>query len=221
MPLDYDKKYREAFKKNREDVSRAVDAGELDKKINNFCKLHGFDRDDVIEQIKNNEIMAALFAKNPNKQRLHEKLAAKFIESMPSVQNFIDLGNNAKGLIHGGVLSVKELKETGASPMTKTIDFEWKYKNFQFYACHKHTTAKSGGAQDNAYQEIQKFIEEANKSNLPNTFFVAIADGEFYGYKNGKANVLRIKRLKELANDRNVFACTINELEGLMKKIAK
>ena len=49
MPLDYREKYYEAYKRNVKDVSRAAQEGEIDDKIDNFCSLHGFEKEYIME----------------------------------------------------------------------------------------------------------------------------------------------------------------------------
>lgn len=218
MLLDYDKKYREAYHENVKDAPRAAREGELNTKIESFCKLHGFEKERVIEEIATNEVVAALFAINPNKQNFYEKIAAQFIRGINGVEMFTELHTNEKILMSGAVLSATQLAEQGGSPNAKTIDFEWRYSDHTFYASHKYTK-QSGGTQDSQYRELKMFIEEANKTTLTNTFFIAIADGEYYDQINGRANTKRIDRLKEIANKTKVFACNICELEELMKRI--
>ncbi len=106
----------------------------------------------------------------------------------------------------------------GASTEAKTIDFKWIFNHHLFYASHKHTS-ESGDSQGSAYKDLQTFISEANQSILQKTFFLAIADGNFYQQLNGKANTSRIDRLRAMSNNNNVFACTINEVEALMTKL--
>ena len=86
--------------------------------------------------------------------------------------------------------------------------------------CLDKYTKASGGSQGSAYKDLQLFIGESNPSVLQNTYFVAIADGEFYQKLDGKAKTTRIQRLKDLANKSKVFACEITELEALMKNLA-
>jgi len=80
MPLDYDSYASKILTKNRADVIRAMENGELDTKINNFCNKHGFPRSQVMDEIRKNKIVAAIFCKDPTRQRIHEKLAAEYIK---------------------------------------------------------------------------------------------------------------------------------------------
>ena len=218
MPLDYEAKIRKAYRKNRTDVVRAMDAGELDKKINNFCDKHGFTRKKVMDEIRNNKIVATFFAKDPSKQRLHERIAADSIKSIKGVNSFKDLSNNKFHVVKGEIIERKILKKRGIYARAKTIDFYWKYGGAEFWAAHKYTK-EEGGAQGNQYKDLQEFLIQSKGTKRKKTFFIAIADGEFYQNANGQTNILRIEKLKELADEPSLHACTLNELEALMKKI--
>ena len=76
-------------------------------------------------------------------------------------------------------------------------------------------------AQGSAYKDLQNFIAQANPTTARNTFFVAIADGNFYQNRNGQARMSRIDRLRNLVTGRAVHACTINDLEALMVRISE
>lgn len=219
MPVDYEKEYRKQFRLNRREVSRDIESGDLKlkKKIANFCELHGFLEDDVISAILENEMLAAKFAKDPKKRNIYEKVAAREIREIAGVENFLNLPSRAKYLLNGAVVGKKP---EGASTNVKTVDFEWDYNDYRFYASHKYTK-DSGGAQDSAYKDIQSFIEEANKTTYSKTFFLAIADGLYYRGTDQQTNTTRMQRLKDLANRRMVFACDIHELPQLMSQLAK
>ena len=220
MPPNYEKLHKEAYKKNVEDVSRHVSTGSLDKKIDNFCNQHDLDRKDVIKEINNSYIVAACFAVNPNKQNLYEKEAAKFISRIDGVIDFKNLSNNAKCVSNGGVSSKQELSDRGEVSTAKTIDFEWTYGGWTFFASHKYTK-QSGGTQDTAYKDLQSFIKESAPTTLKKVHFVAIADGDFYQQEDPQAGKLKIDRLKSLAFSKQVHACTIDELETLMNKLTR
>ena len=211
MPLDYEKRYKAAY---RENVKKRLVSPE---KVKNFCKLHGFTINAVEEEIENNPIAAAYFAINPNRQKFHEKAAADFIKNLAGVEDFKSLPSNKWAVVNGAVQAKKDLKKSGGYPSAKTIDFQWKYNNATFYASHKYTK-EEGGSQGNQYKDLQSFIEAARHTVLQNTYFVAIADGEFYRRKNGQANMIRLERLKQLAGGGKVYACDINGLEDIMKR---
>ncbi len=186
----------------------------------NFCCCHDFELDPVIEQINTNDVVAACFAVNPNKQDFYEKVAADFIRRIDGVVDFQNLPNNALSVLNGGVFPKKKLTELGGVSGAKTIDFQWKYGGVTFYASHKYTKER-GGSQESAYKDLQNFISESANTTLRETFFIAIADGDYYLTENGQAGTRRIDRLEQLASSDKVHACTIDELEGLMKRLVR
>ena len=66
MSLDYHKKYREAYVKNVEEVQKSPVS--VEQKIISFCELHDFKPEDIKREIRGNKVVAALFAKDPQKQ---------------------------------------------------------------------------------------------------------------------------------------------------------
>ena len=218
MPLDYEKAYRDAYRKNVAEVKRQLSNKELDTKVRNFCNLHDFKEKDVRTLILKYDIVAALFAKNPNTQNFYEKTAAQYIKNIKGVVDFELLPSNKLVVAGGAVMEKKNWKVLGGRTRAKTIDFTWNYKGLVFYAAHKYTK-QSGGSQGNQYKDLQNFIEEALPCTKHNTRFIAIADGDFYGGQNGLAGRSRIDYLKHLASNQVVYACTIDELERLLQKI--
>ena len=77
---------------------------------------------------------------------------------------------------------------------------------------------KAGGNQGNTFTDVEQFLREANESRLPDTVFMAICDGEFYEGK-GPSGLTRLQELKDIANRRNVFAISIDELDDFLVKI--
>ena len=101
------------------------------------------------------------------------------------------------------------MRKQGAAGRAKTLDFFWRFCGKEVYASHKYTRGKSGGAQGNQYKDIQEFVREANESRRNNAYFVAICDGDFYQALDG--GVSRLQRLKNLANNKNVFVFSLSD----------
>ncbi|MCZ0931737.1 MAG: hypothetical protein OXJ52_01095 [Oligoflexia bacterium] len=218
MLYNYEKEYKEAYKKNICLAEQHLEAGKLDDKINKFCAFHGFNKDLVISEIKRSDIVKAKFAIDPKKQNFYEKKASEWIQSIKKIGDFENLPNRALWVINGGVMTKREKEKFGSVAQAKTIDFKWRYAGKIFYASHKYTKV-SGGTQGSQYKDLRSFIVEANKSVQRDTFFIAIADGEFYQQTDKEAGVKRIQRLKNEANRKTVFSCAINELEQLLQDI--
>ena len=220
MLYDYEAEYKKAYKENIKLVEQHLKEGKLDDKINNFCTNFCFDKSLVISEIKKNDIVKALFSKNPNKQNFYEKQASEWIKSMNNIEKFENLPNRALWIVNGGVVSEKDKERSGSIAQAKTIDFTWEYVGKIFYASHKYTK-ESGGTQGSQYKDLRSFTTEANKSVKPDVFFIAIADGKYYQGFDKEAKMNRIQRLKNEANRITVYACTINELEQLLLDIKK
>lgn len=218
MPLDYDIKLIEEHRKNLENIRR--DLPKMEKKISNFCARFGFDKGEVKRQILENKILAACFALDPTKQSFHENCAAEFIEQIEGVKEFRQLPRNALYVVKGSVHARRELQTHKKKTKVKSIDFSWHYAECQFFAAHKHAK-EEGGAQANQYNELLRFVEECNPSKTPDYYFVAIADGAFYQMKDSLAQNTRLGHLQNTANRKNVFACTIDDLESLMQQICR
>ncbi len=216
MPINYEEKFKTAYQHNVQNVREAVRQGKLNGKIDNFCNLHGFTREHLIQQIESNHVVAACFAINPNKQNFYEKMAADFIKNIKGVKNFEMLSNN-KLIVQNGAVIPKSALE-GGYPSAKTLDFRWMYQDMTFYASHKYTK-QEGGSQENQHKDLREFISQAAPTSLRDTYFVAIADGAFYQMQDKQDGMSRIQKLKSLASSDKVFACTIGELENLMKQI--
>ncbi len=163
----------------------------------------------VREKIKTDDLFRWFFLKDPIRQNVHELYAAAFIESINAVTNFKKLGSDEMFVISGGVVKKSDLGTM--KPKSKSIDFYWECGSKKFYAFHKYAK-DSGGHQDNQYRDLQVFIGEANTSGIKDSYFLAIADGDYYSTNNGRARTTKIERLKQIANGKNVFAMTSDEL---------
>lgn len=214
----YEHGYLEAYRANVKDAPRAARAGELDTKIDRFCKLHCCDRDFLVREIERNEIVAACFAKNPNKQNYYETVAIAYVKALQGVRNFYGPHDSPKQVIvNGAVMNATDFSKAGGSVEVKTIDFRWEYEGRYFYASHKYTK-ESGGSQGLQYIELQQFIKLANMCGAENRYFIAIADGPYYDGFEGKGKKTRMKRLQELTTD-HTRACHIGALENVMAQI--
>ena len=216
--LDYRQKYLEAYRQNVKQAPSHMRAGLLDEKIANFCEIHGFVEAEVRQAIAENPIVAACFARDPQRQNFYESLAAEFIQGLSGVTAFENLPSRALSVLNGGVFSRQQLLQSGGVPLAKTIDFAWRYRDKQFYASHKHQRLE-GGSQNNQYQDLKIFISQSNPSKRADTFFVAIADGDYYGKPETRGGHSRLKELQRLADGQVVHACNINQLQAFMQHL--
>lgn len=211
----YSARFEKLFQKNMQEVKLLLQKGDkgLLVKINNAAKRYMIDAEYIKGQIDKEELLAlAMFAKDPSKQKYHEKTAAEYIQNIQGIQEFKD--NTGLYVSRGQVLDKEQAKRATA----KTIDFFFKYGRLDVYVSHKYTR-ESGGAQDNQYKDLQEFINESRDNTDPDVLFVAVADGEYYTGKDGKLGISRMDNLKKRCTQ-SVKACTIYELEGILEEIS-
>lgn len=169
------------------------------------------------KKIAEEEVFRWCFVVDPIRQNVFEKIAAEYIESMAGVSLFKKYGANDLFIVAGALKEKKELK--GMRPESKSIGFSWKYCRRDFYASHKYTD-ESGGAQDNQYRDVQRFIEDANKIGGQDVF-VAIVDGEYHSTRDSQSGMTRRKRLEQMANQSNAFVKSIDELEKFLSRFGE
>ncbi|MCQ2570927.1 MAG: hypothetical protein MJ154_01620 [Candidatus Saccharibacteria bacterium] len=217
--IDYVSAYRKALEENVSEVKKAVltrDSAML-LKIHNYSERFNLPEKFVEHKILKDNVFANQFAKDPSKQSLHQKIAADFISSITEVVNFAQLpasGGDACYICDDGVVR----KGVCSHGLTKSIDFYWEYGDCRYFAAHKHTTYE-GGAQDNQFNDLQAFLENASKSTLANTFFIAIGDGEYYQKKYTESGVsyeTRIDYMNSNYGSEFALAATCNDLEEFM-----
>lgn len=201
--VDYEWAERQAYFKNLKSfLSNPFDNESL-KRMQSYSKKHFIPLDKVMNKVREDEIFARNFVKDPIRQSIHENEAAKFIKKNPNIKKFKKLpisGANSLFLHEGSIISKKEKDFLNLS--LKSIDFYWEINDssgqtFKFYASHKYTN-EEGGAQDHQYTEQRKFLENANNSKMgDNVFFVALCEGNYYRKPNKKENKSRIDLMNE------------------------
>lgn len=220
--VDYIGEYKIALQKNIEEVRKDVlsNKSDMEYKISSYCSKYNLPERYVKHKILSDNVFALNFAKDPAKQTFHQSLAAKYISSIPGVEDFHELpagGKNALYIIDG-VLGTCDEVDKGNS---KSIDFSWKYKGLQFYAAHKYT-ADEGGSQDNQYSDLKLFLMNANKSTDKTKRYLAIGDGPYYQRKkeeNGQMS--RIDYMNSQFETEYAKAITVEFLEQFLESIAK
>ncbi len=181
----YDIKIKQAREKN---IRNLFDEDDTKKKVHNFAERFDIDESLVWKRMNDDMAFASTFAKDPSKQSMHQHIAAEYISQLPTVMNFEELpagGQNAKYCVNGKIRTGGNYKKE----KIKSIDFYWEYvfnnKVLRFYATHKHT-GDEGGAQDNQFNDVLSFHENAKKCNDPNIVLLSITDGAYYKVKYKK-----------------------------------
>lgn len=217
---DYEWPIRLAKENNLKDIRKNITRSDYMKKFKNYASKYGLPLNDIIQKVIEDDVVACFFTKDPQKQSIHEKTAAKFIKDNKHVVNFKKLpasGANSLFLHNGEIISKKEhdrLKLT-----SKSLDFYWEVKVdnevLKFYATHKYTN-EGGGAQDHQYNEIIGFLNNANEVKKPNVFFLAISDGEYY--TNPYKGTTKLQYLKDHFSGQRTEAIAIRELDALIDR---
>lgn len=216
--LIYENKIREARIKN---IKAVYDDTETKLKVKNFAERFDYDEALVWKRMNDDFMFALTFAKDPGRQTIHQTIAADYIKKLPTIDQFEILpagGNKALYCCDGNVVG----KDKIGDKAIKSIDFKWTYifknKELMFYATHKHTDG-AGGAQDNQFNDVVNFQENAKKCNEKNIFLLSITDGEYYMgtyNKNGTIYGNKIEFLDTAFRGRRNAATNSN---GLLKKI--
>jgi hypothetical protein len=203
--IDYQGEYKKQLQRNISLVRSEIENSDFVLKITNHAEKFGRSFDEVKEKIMNDDMYAEIFAKDPSKQNIYEKLAAKYISDLDIVSNFRNLPNSAKMfVVEGFVVNTRQND-------VKSIDFHFKIGEKNIYASHKYIKATYGGAQDNQYNEVRNFLRNCNKINSGNDFYIAICDGPYFETKIETLNI-------EFGSD-NVIAMNIDGLSDFIKSI--
>ena len=168
------------------------DKQDLKVKINNFIERWNpkFTNEEIIENILNNDIVAAMFSKDPSKQNISEKLCADYLnwEILPQRVNAIRFN------INGDIVSTKTL---GGG---KCADFFVKNR----YITQKYTGENTGGAQDNQMDDVITFLINASKKHKCG----ACVDGWYWEEAGNKE-----KLKKMFINNPNVLIFSADEIK--------
>jgi len=208
MATPFDK-YRENLKDEqikRNDIQCLNDVERRDKdlikKINNYMTrnltLEERSRTSVeiiLQLIKNNFAFRALFRKDTSKQCFDEGCQIAWLKNKyPDIQKLnADIGG--KCFLDGTIYEI-----TGERPPAATKSFDTYSASTNTYSTLKYTS-ENGGAQDNQYNDVKKFVSESVKylTKFPQAkeLFEACLDGAYYTEKKRTSlNDLIIPELK-------------------------
>lgn len=218
MTIDYKKEYSKRVFENLSEVIKEIDSKDMKIKISNWATKFQYSFEEIKQKIITDKIFRCVFIKDPGRQNIYQTLAANYIKSLDIVTNFKTLpsgGKNALYLTNGKIFTGKILGKQAKE--TKSIDFKWETNGTLFYASHKYT-GEDGGAQDNQYEDIQKYIKHTADCNEKNTVFLAICDGDFYLKKDSKTgDKTRLDRLSRLTNNKTSFVLNINQIKEFLE----
>lgn len=154
---------RKARQKNIIEVRKDIDKAWVKEKIDNHVLAFDgiFTAEEVKQEILSSDIVASKFCKDPGKQNITEKLAARYL-------NVDKLSAQGKNCIRfndeGDIVS-------SSVGTTKSADFLYN----GYYATQKYTDGK-GGAQDNQRNDVIDFLKRGSiKFKV-----AAIVDGAYW-----------------------------------------
>ena len=150
----------------------------LKKKIENHLErnslfLSGFTTESILQQVIENPLITTMFAKDPTKQNLSEKLQIEFAKGRGiELIKIPGTGPNAIRIIKGKVINGNK---TGNA--SKSVDFL--YGDSYVYA---KVTTTAGGGQTNQKDDALKFTKEANGYDKihGDKQFIILLDGDYY-----------------------------------------
>ena len=218
---DYSGAFRRMMAENADKVVAALDGREawLWKKITTAAVRYGVSEDEIASALRECGVLRFYFAKDPQKQGMHENTAAEYISAIDGVEDFErgkQSGKSAVYVTRGEVVVGGEnLRALRAADLqrtySKSVDFLWRYGGRRFYAYHKFT-GEEGGGQDNQASDVRTFLRESALNDAPECVFVALCDGEFYA-----ARMDGMRAIAKGAKHGNVFAMTTGELPAFLR----
>lgn len=160
-----EEKEKELIKNNLKDLRNNISNSDYQYKIDKYCEKFNFKKEEVIEQIKENDIVASFFMKDPLRQNFIEKMVAELLNtSILSQTGKNSVRFNSKG----------ELGHLKTPNTSKAADF---YIN-NTYITQKYTRG-FGGAQDNQYNDVVDFLLKGSQQYRVG----AILDGSYWEEK--------------------------------------
>ena len=179
-PPDYEGIEKNLWKQNASQVQQCLkDQDEfILKRIETFSWRFDFDIVKVKNKILHDQLFAAHFTKEPRRQKLHENIAAQWLQTRKEITNFENLPTSGTGAWY--ITSDGDLRNNMTRAPTKSLDFKWQTGKYIVYAAHKYTR-ESGGNQDSQFMEVKKLLEFFQKGSVNhNIIFLAIVDGPYF-----------------------------------------
>jgi hypothetical protein len=167
-----EKRKKEQRLNNIKELRQGINSEWVKTKINNHLERFSgiFTYEDIQNEILHSDIVASLFAKDPSKQNISEKM----VEELLKIKKLPASGKNCIRFNQTG-----EIVSTSAPSHTKSADFIVD----DAYITQKYTM-ETGGAQDNQYDDVVSFLTYGSQQYKVG----ALVDGLYW--ENGKRQEL-------------------------------
>jgi hypothetical protein len=167
-----EKRKKEQRLNNIKELRQDINSEWVKTKINNHLERFSgiFTYEDIQNEILHSDIVASLFAKDPSKQNISEKM----VEELLKIKKLPASGKNCIRFNQTG-----EIVSTSAPSHTKSADFIVD----DAYITQKYTM-ETGGAQDNQYDDVVSFLTYGSQQYKVG----ALVDGLYW--ENGKRQEL-------------------------------
>lgn len=182
-----DQRYQEFLRANDADILDAVKTRNKDLlyRIESFRKekmiqeeRDAFPVDAMLERIRTDPLLRALFRKDPTRQTIHEQTQIEWIQK----HLYADCVK-LPAATGGTYFHDCKLKKTHPRPATATKTLDIHSPSSHLYGVLKYTTV-AGGAQDNQYRDVKHFILQmvAYLQDTPAALehFIFYLDGAYY-----------------------------------------
>lgn len=171
------------WRENCELVAEEVEerSERLMKRVALFVWRFDYNQEDVLSKIRDDEMFAAWFAKEPRRQSPHERIAAGYLGQFPELIAFERLkqsGRNALYINRDG--EIRKGEDIQGDKPSKALDFAWKtLSGIRCYASHKYTR-EGGGNQDSQFIEQRTLLRNFQSRSTNDTALFVICDGPYY-----------------------------------------
>lgn len=186
----------------------------LMKKTATYSWRYGVDESAILEKILSDRMFANLFAIEPRRQGLHERIAAERVGELPNVESFAVLPKAGPASVH--ITSDGQLQTLNARSQLKSLDFQWQPGGWHCFATHKYTR-EGGGNQDSQFKEVVRTMRNFMQGQANDEVVLfAILDGPYFS----QAKMDEVGRYARAAPPFSL-AISIGELPGLPEKFAR
>lgn len=216
---DYEGAVQDQQQENINQLSDEIRRGSdrLMKRVRYYSEKYGYEENKVMNKLKEDRMFAAFFAKDPGRQRIHEKVAEKWISLLEKeglLSDFKRLSQSGPEARYvsadGNIVTISK----GDNKPSKALDFYWKTGKKDCYATHKYT-GNPGGAQDNQREDVIQTVKNFTSCRQEHIALFAVLDGSYYSGKRMK----EIRRYQRLENPPYCYIIHSYELPPILLQL--